>query len=806
MAPGTTEAGLRWGRGVHGVVSLFSALTLALTLPTWAESPGSTSERLDALILSARQARHALDFRSAEATLEQVLEETRLEQTRSEDLVVHRAHALIELGTVRGHGGAMALGEISVREAIALLEPLDEPETLGMAYRRLAEMLNAQGQHGAADDALEAAATLYRRLGDRHRLANLEVARSTLAVHRGDYATTRAAAWRALDVLSGGPALSALANLAYAEHQLGDLDAAERRYGEVLRLAWQVGDQYALDFAFCNRAEVRWQRGESEPALADLERAVEGFEKARARIAGSPEERTAFLGRQVAAYDRLVRYRANTGDAVGAFEAAERFHGRSFLDRLDPRARDLARQPQPDLRAAERAILDRLAELHRPMVPVVGARGRQADVEVGELEGALRRIEGQWWRRDPRRAAWVAPRPPDLEEVQATLRPDEALVAFWLAEDQTLSWVVTSTDFRQVRSPVGRDALERRLADFLHPLRDAGTAEDLALMDAEADHLETARWLHQTLIEPLPDLARRAERWILVPDGPLHELPFGALVAGCEEVERPASDPGSATPEPWHRAYAGCRYLGLEKALSRVPSAGALRALRHRKVGDEVGSGELLALAPAFEGPGPPARLRAWGALEHNREEARRVARWFDDAQVFEGAAASEARLLAEVGRYRRIHLATHGWVDDAHPLGSGLVLATDDGGEGLLQMAEILRLEIDAELVTLSACRSGRGALSRSEGVHGLGQAFLLAGASALVLALWDVDDPATPHLMDAFYRHLSEGAAPAVALRDARRVLASLEGRRRLAFRERTILYAHPRFWSGFVVVGDG
>ncbi|MEM8930813.1 MAG: CHAT domain-containing protein, partial [Acidobacteriota bacterium] len=170
------------------------------------------------------------------------------------------------------------------------------------------------------------------------------------------------------------------------------------------------------------------------------------------------------------------------------------------------------------------------------------------------------------------------------------------------------------------------------------------------------------------------------------------------------------------------------------------------------------------------------------------------------------GEAASESQLKRHASNYRHLHLATHGLVDDQFPLGSGVLLAGDRDNDGLLQVAEVLDLDLRAELVTLSACRSGRGRLGRGEGIVGLGQAFLYAGASSLVLSLWDVDDSSTPRLMERFYRHLTTGRSPAEALRDARRELVGETEERHMVFRRRPMSLAHPRFWSAFVVTGDG
>ncbi len=113
--------------------------------------------------------------------------------------------------------------------------------------------------------------------------------------------------------------------------------------------------------------------------------------------------------------------------------------------------------------------------------------------------------------------------------------------------------------------------------------------------------------------------------------------------------------------------------------------------------------------------------------------------------------------------------------------------------------------LDLAADVVTLSACRTGRGKLRRGEGVIGLSRAFLTAGASSVVVSLWDVDDRSTLRLMEAFYREIAAGKAAPEAVLEARRSLFRQTTEAKLVFRTRPLGYAHPRLWASFVVIGS-
>jgi CHAT domain-containing protein len=171
-------------------------------------------------------------------------------------------------------------------------------------------------------------------------------------------------------------------------------------------------------------------------------------------------------------------------------------------------------------------------------------------------------------------------------------------------------------------------------------------------------------------------------------------------------------------------------------------------------------------------------------------EEQRFVARSFD--------ARRETLFAADLGQYRLVHFATHGLVDSRYPALSALALSQfDERGvpqNGFLRLHDIYGLDLNADLVVLSACETALGREIRGEGLMGLTQGFLYAGARGVVASLWQVPDRATAELMARFYGHLlNDGLQPAEALGKAQ---LSMAAERR---------WSHPYYWGGFVLVGD-
>src|SRR5437588_7641983 len=126
------------------------------------------------------------------------------------------------------------------------------------------------------------------------------------------------------------------------------------------------------------------------------------------------------------------------------------------------------------------------------------------------------------------------------------------------------------------------------------------------------------------------------------------------------------------------------------------------------------------------------------------------------------GKDATETAFKKEpLDQFRALHLAVHGFADTQYPERSALVLGSDpkSGDDGLLQVREIIRLRLNAELTTLSACDTGVGKLQGQEGISNLVEAFLVAGSKSVVASLWNVDEASTMALMEDFYERLADG-----------------------------------------------
>ncbi len=259
--------------------------------------------------------------------------------------------------------------------------------------------------------------------------------------------------------------------------------------------------------------------------------------------------------------------------------------------------------------------------------------------------------------------------------------------------------------------------------------------------------------LFHQLLDPCSQMIRKANRLLIIPFGKLHYLPFHAL-------------------------YDGDRYL-IERVPVRYMPAASLMRFYQQPVSSSKGC---LVMGHSF-----------YGKLRHTIEEANAVARNWGVRPYLEDLARMQD-LKVPNGRYRLIHLACHGEFHPENPLFSGLALE-----DGWLTTLDIFNLRLEASLVTLSACQTGRSVIEGGDELSGLMRAFLTAGAKSLVLSHWTVQDRATLSLMITFYHALLDGAPKDLALQQAQVKMLSMEN-------DGERLYAHPFYWAPFFLVGNG
>jgi len=471
-----------------------------------------------------------------------------------------------------------------------------------------------------------------------------------------------------------------------------------------------------------------------------------------------------------------------------------------------------------------------------------GAVVKQIAEKIETLRGEQAKAGVLLKQRFPEYSELVDPVPPGVDKVRAALRTDESFLSIYVGHDQTFIWAIPKegpTAFEMVALPASA------ISERVRRLREALEPQAAMISDIPAFDTRLAYELFSRLLQPVETGWRRAKSLVVVTNGPLGLLPLSLLPTAAVDVD--------VNAEPLFSGYRKVPWLALTHAVTTVPSAAALLALRNLPPG-KAGRGKLIAFGdPIFSreqlkeaaagttGPevspaatatrSRPLRLRNSPKLEtvdsadlamlprlpDTADELRSIASalMVDASEVvYLGSRADEHVVeTLNLSNTAIIAFATHGLVpgelngltQPALALSSPDV--TGNGGDGLLTLDEILGLKLDADWIVLSACNTGAGAGAGAEAASGLGQAFFYAGTRALLVTNWSVHSQSARQLVTDLFKRQAENPAisRAEALREAMMALA--DGPGYVDADGKTLFaYAHPLFWAPYSIIGDG
>jgi CHAT domain-containing protein/tetratricopeptide (TPR) repeat protein len=593
-----------------------------------------------------------------------------------------------------------------------------------------------------------------------------------------------------------------------------------------------------------------------DEAMSSYRDALQTIETIREGSINADEARTTFLATTGDVYDEAAGALAAMALLAGkpgaqldgsalnyaaeAFKIAEQGRARSLLDMLSEAHAEITQGIPPELQQQKRDNLERQQEIAEQLTGVKVTEGapdksvQDLEAELNQLETEYDSIENQIRAANPRYASLTGAQPLTLADVQQqVLDDDTTLLEYSLGADQSYLWAVSNKGVTLYQLPA-RDALNKQAADLRDQIIPVAARRSLAELGTRglsderglglggssvagggsaADFANAANTLYQSAVAPAASVITN-KRLLVVADGALNYVPFGALVTAPGGVD-----------------YAALPYLVQTNEIIYAPSASVVAAIRQQKNSATAAARGLLVVAdPVFDPK--DARVKnqaAAGALrdvavvsavadvsgtqvdvgkfhlprlEGTRLEAQQIAQlartmglapdvWLD----FD---ANESNVKTrDISKYRVLHVATHGLLDTERPQFTGVVLSLvgNRDNDGFLRTDEIFNLKLGAPLVMLSACETGLGREKRGEGVIGLTRAFMYAGAPTVGVSLWSVADKSTPDLMTDFYRRYlaKQPTTASAALRAAQQKM--IAGK----------LNSAPFFWAPFVLVGD-
>jgi tetratricopeptide (TPR) repeat protein len=525
---------------------------------------------------------------------------------------------------------------------------------------------------------------------------------------------------------------------------------------------------------YTDRGEFRLGRNDLGGALADFRAARRIASRMRADIVPADQDRVTLEGSLsrvaaglVEAGNRLAVQTSNASLLRETFDAAEQ-------DRLWS-LRALIPEPNDWRTRLPNTYWDLLARYQTIQRNLVANSGHELEKQASALQMELQQVEaaaanGSHSTRNDRESAFV--------HASTVLDADSVLLSFHITKSTGWLWAVDRHGVAVY--PVPRlDTLKAAVVDFARATQNgAPQATDLG------------RCLYKLLFEHVSGRYLSHKRWLLELDGPLFDLPFGALVVDQRKADQGRNEPIYLFERTALQAIPGALMLEPRMPLGNGPFLGIgdpiYNAADARYQGARAGQGVALPRLPATAAE-LESCLHAWSPAR---------------AQLLTGANASLAMVRAALrSNPSVIHFATH-VVSGPGDHSSGLIALSLDrsGGMGLLGPAEIVSHPTAPSLVVLNGCHSDQGEALPGTGLMGLTRAWIGAGARSVVATRWDIPDEAAATMMAEFYRALRAHPerGPAFALQEAQLRLLRSQALNSRTFRNTAAV------WGAYFVLG--
>ena len=541
-----------------------------------------------------------------------------------------------------------------------------------------------------------------------------------------------------------------LDSLGTVHKTMGDYAKALDFYQQALGIFTKIGNLPSQSVVLTNMGVLYQKQGEIKEAIAYYQQAIdEVIETTLVDLKGE-KLKSSFASKNIKTYERLINLLWDAGRYQEAFDYVERAKARVFLNQIANEPITFRQGADLEMLKQEQELRIKINGLQKKLFTLSSSTRNQNNVEaISTTKLELKELKEQYINlleklklQNPEAASLVSVNPLPLSEIQQRLDGDTTLVEYFVTEERTLAFVVTKNSLTPVTLPMTEASLQKSL----------GALYEYDFATLQNPKSSSFNQLYQQLIEPLKSHPSTS-KLVIVPHHRLHYVPFAALTDGD-------------------------KYLIDDYIISTLPSASVMGFLQEKR---KPNNEKMLALGnPTLD-------------LPFAQQEVESISNLYD-SQTFLGVKATESAVWSQANQASILHLATHAQYNSISPLFSSLSFVEGEGYDGRLEVHELYGLDLTAatNLVVLSACQTQIGELSRGDELVGLNRAFLYAGTPSVIASLWNVDDEATGLLMERFYSYLQSGESKAKALQ--------------LAQQDTKKEFAHPYYWSGFVLTGDG
>ncbi len=612
-----------------------------------------------------------------------------------------------------------------------------------------------------------------------------------------------------------------LNNLGVVYSSLGEKQEAIKYLNQSLPLRRAVGDRADEANTLFNLAYVKRSQGNLQESLILMEDSLHIIEDLRTKIA-SQDLRTSYFATKQDYYEfyidllmELHKQQPTQGYNIKAFEASDRSRARSLIELLTESRAKITTGIDPKLLEQEQDIQNQIDAFEKNSQKILNGnptpeQKAKLQQEKINLSQQYNNIRDQIRVSSPAYAQLKYPDPLTLADVQKKLLDEHTvLLQYSLGSDRSYLWAVTQTEISSYKLPK-QSEIEKLAKEFRYKLTDPATRK------LPIEIRRSSQQLSDIIIKPVLEKIGN-KRLLIVADGALQYIPFSALnipgkstneytplITEHEVINSPSvstigiikSDPkrNKTAPKPLV-VFADPVFTPNDERFAKTVAPQASHNISDRGLPIEAQQLEKAALTEGIK----------WKRLPFTRDEADGIVRIIPNSQPQElldfRANRQALNSNSHLNQYQIIHLATHGFVDTEHPEFSGILLSLlDQEGNyenGYLTLNDIFNLDLQANLVVLSACQTGVGKLIKGEGLVGLTRGFMYAGTPRVLVSLWSINDQSTSELMVKFYQKtLKEKLTPVAALR-----AAQLEMWQQGDWKK----WKSPYYWAAFTMQGD-
>ncbi|HEY9692397.1 MAG TPA: tetratricopeptide repeat protein [Oculatellaceae cyanobacterium] len=629
-------------------------------------------------------------------------------------------------------------------QSLTIARQIQDRRGEGQSLSNLGIACYGLGDYIKAIDYQQQSLTIARKIQDRRgegqSLGNLGIAYYVLGdyIKAIDYHQQRLAIARKIqDEDSEGKALG---NLGIAYDATGDYTKAIDYHQQSLAIARKINDSESEGTALNNLGVAFKNLGDLTAAEKNLREGIAVWKSLRAVLGNKDEFKISVFEEQARTYRTLQQVLIAQNKTDAALEISEAGRARAFVDLL---SRTISPNANTPLTAYNPTLAQIKAVVKTQNATLVQYSIIYNDFKVGNKQQVQ---ESQLY-------IWAIKPNGEINFRTVDLKP------LWQKQNTSLTELVNNT---RVSIGVGDRAIFD--TEFQNPVNPEKLSSNL-------------KQLHELLIKPIADLlpTDSNQRVIFVPQNELFLVPFAALqdAQGNYLIEK-------------HTILTAPSIQVLELTHQQQQRVGKLPTTFGQTDALVVGNPTMPSVA--INGGEKKQQL---ASLPGAKREAEAIAPLLR-TKALTGNTATKANIIARLPQAKIVHLATHGLFDSFQGLQSSIALAPEGQDQGLLTAEEILKLKLNANLVVLSACNTGRGKIT-GDGVIGLSRSLFIAGTPSVIASLWSVPDAPTAELMTEFYTNLNQKKLnKAQSLRQA--MLTIMEKNRN-----------NPKAWAAFTLLGE-